>query len=401
MNGGVQRITMPREGVDDKLMFTASERTLRAPFAIYLDFESSIVPVEASERRCGEATERLSKHVANSYCARVVGPDGMSYGKHDLGEVLYRGPNAARKCLEELLRIGALLKGELQTHRERPRLTPEDEAAWCDATVCHICAKDGLTPWPHDAKKPEATSKVRDHCHVTGAYRGAAHSACNLKARTNYDVSVFVHNLKGYDSHLLFQEMADLVNDETKLKVIATNTEKYVSFKLGNLVFKDSCQFLASSLDKLVKNLTPEDLKHARELAAELEVDVELLRRKGVYPYQWVDSPAKFEETALPPIEAFYNDLTSEACKTKDYKHAIRVWEAARCKTFGDYHDLYLRLDVALLTDVYESFRRSAHKTYGLDPAHYYTLPGFAWDALFKYTGVTLDLLTDPDMGQK
>ena len=155
---------------------------------------------------------------------------------------------------------------------------------------------------------------------------------------------------------------------------------------------------MASSLDRLVKNLAPEDLRHARELAAELEVDVELLRRKGVYPYQWVDSPAKFEETSLPPIEAFYNDLTSEACKTKDYKHAIRVWEAARCKSFGDYHDLYLRLDVALLTDVYESFRRSAHKTYALDPAHYYTLPGFAWDALFKYTGVTLDLLTDPDM---
>ena len=192
--------------------------------------------------------------------------------------------------------------------------------------------------------------------------------------------------------------MESLIDDEVKLKVIATNSEKYISFKLGNLVFKDSLQFLSSSLDGLVKNVPECELIHTEGLARQVGVDLALLRRKGVYPYQWVDSEAKFASQALPPIEAFHSDLTDEACSPDDYEHARSVWAAAGCQNFGEYHDIYLRLDVALLTDVFESFRRSAHKTYGLDPAHYYTLPGFSWDALFKHTGAKLELLTDPDM---
>ena len=108
-----------------------------------------------------------------------------------------------------------------------------------------------MTLWPR-GEKPTPTDRVRDHCHVTGEYRGAAHSCCNLKIRTNYDVPVFVHNLKGYDAHLLFQEMEKVGGN---ISVIATNSEKYVSFKLGNLVFKDSLQFLSCGLAKLTENL--------------------------------------------------------------------------------------------------------------------------------------------------
>ena len=126
---------------------------------------------------------------------------------------------------------------------------------------------------------PLETDKVRDHCHVTGEYRGAAHSKCNLKARTNYKIPVFVHNLKGYDAHLLFTAMGEV---EGKLDVIATNTEKYVSFSLGNLVFKDSMQFMQGSLATHAKNLSKDKLKTSA-LAFEFGVDVARLQRKGIY----------------------------------------------------------------------------------------------------------------------
>ncbi len=171
-----------------------------------------------------------------------------------------------------------------------------------------------------------------------------------------------------------------------------------MSFRLENLVFKDSLQFLSSGLAKLVENLPRDEFAQTSALAMVVGVPLEMLERKGIYPYSWVDGAEKVAVGQLPHIEAFHDDLDDKPCKAKDYEHAVAVWEAAKCQTFGDYHDLYLKLDVALLADVFESFRRSAHKTYGLDPAHYYTLPGFFWSALFKHTGAKLELLTDPDM---
>ena len=142
-----------------------------------------------------------------------------------------------------------------------------------------------------------------------------------------------------------------------------------------------------------------DDFKQTNALAQEYGVDASLFQRKGVYPYSWIDgSPEKFEQTELPHIEVFHNDLDNEPCKQSEYEHAQNVWKLAGCKNFGDYHDLYLKLDVTILTDVFQSFRQSMKKSYTLDPAHYFTLPGFAWSAMFKMTGVKLELLSDLNM---
>jgi hypothetical protein len=123
-----------------------------------------------------------------------------------------------------------------------------------------------------------------------------------------------------------------------------------------------------------------------------------LFMRKGVYPYEYVDSFERFDEPQLPPKEVFYSRLSREYNTDTDYQHAQRVWEAFGCKTFGDYHDIYLRTDVLLLADVFETFRNTSMKHYGLDPAHYYTAQGMSWGALLKKTKVSLELLTDIDM---
>ena len=82
----------------------------------------------------------------------------------------------------------------------------------------------------------------------------------------------------------------------------------------------------------------------------------------------------------------------------EDYQHAQRVWKESGIHNLGDYHDLYLRPDVALLANVFEAFRDTCLKHYKLDPANFYTSPGLAWKACLKHTGIRLELLTDPDM---
>ena len=111
-----------------------------------------------------------------------------------------------------------------------------------------------------------------------------------------------------------------------------------------------------------------------------------------------MDGWERFEETRLPGKEKFYSSLNDENITDEEYEHAQAVWRAFGCETLGDYHDLYVKTDVALLADVFENFRNLCKEHYGLDPANYYTSPGLSWDALLKSTRVELELLTDYEM---
>ena len=225
-------------------------------------------------------------------------------------------------------------------------------------------------------------------------------------------ILVIFHNLAGYDAHLFIKELA---KHTTKIGVIAKNTENYISFsvkvevdkfidKAGNekskeieLRFIDSFKFMSSSLDSLVNNLA----KGGHEfwgLEKHSPKQKELLIRKGVYPYEYMDSWDKFEEKRLPSKDEFYSKLNMSGISEKDHQHACKVWNKFDLKNMGDYHDLYLETDVILLANVFESFRKVCLDSYGLDPAHFYTAPGLAWKACLKKTGVNLELLKDPDM---
>ena len=159
--------------------------------------------------------------------------------------------------------------------------------------------------------------------------------------------------------------------------------------------FIDSFKFLQTSLANLVSNLQPDDFYNTKR---EFKKNVDLLTRKGVYPYDYVSSLEKLSETQLPPKEEFYSKLNDEDITEDDYQHASNVWDTFKCKSLRDYHDLYLKTDVLLLADVFENFRKTCLKHYKLDPAHYYTSPGLAWDACLKETGQELQLLNDYDM---
>ena len=167
-----------------------------------------------------------------------------------------------------------------------------------------------------------------------------------------------------------------------------------MSFSLGKLRFIDSLGFLQSTLDALVESNKPESFTIMAS-QEENPAKRKLLLQKGHYPYEYMDSWARFEETTLPLKEAFHSELKREGISDDDYAHAQAVWQEFECETLGDFHDIYLETDVLLLADVFENFRKACLKHYKLDPAHYYTSPGLSWDALLKYTGVNLKLLTD------
>ena len=128
------------------------------------------------------------------------------------------------------------------------------------------------------------------------------------------------------------------------------------------------------------------------------ELQYDLLTRKGVYPYEYVNSWDQFNETQLPPIDAFYSNLNMSSISNDDYQHAQQVWEEFGIHNLWDFHDLCLRTDVVLLADMYEAFRDTCLKHYKLDPVHFYTSKGLAWKACLKHTGIKLELLPDPDM---
>ena len=205
------------------------------------------------------------------------------------------------------------------------------------------------------------------------------------------------------------QEIGSIVKNHTyktkngkemkmNINAIPNNMEKYMAFMLGNhLTFIDSFQFMSSSLEKLVSNMPKKSFKYTSEVFEGKEFD--WMVRKGVYPYDYMDSFDKFNEK-LPSKEEFYSLLNDEHISDEDYEHAQNVWNTFSLKNMGDYHDLYLKSDVLLLTDVFENFRKICLEYYKLDPCHYFTSPGLSWDAMLNMTNIKLELMTDIDMFQ-
>ncbi|KAK3800107.1 hypothetical protein RRG08_015073 [Elysia crispata] len=343
------RVEMPEEG-KNKFTFQNHHKQLPAPYIIYADFEALTTKVEGPELDPTKSnTRRTQHHEACSYCYVKVRCDGQTEAP-----VEYRGRGAVEHFLRALLEEERGIKGVL-ANPQAVRMTRADWETHRTARRCHVC---------DDLLKGDS---VRDHCHITGKYRGAAHSTCNLKLRLDpktTTIPVVFHNLRGYDSHLLMQAISKV---EGRISCIPNNTEKYISFSLGQLRFIDSAQFLLAPLYKLVAANQPETF----QITARYEPDHQkrtLLMRKGVYPYEFMDSWGCFEETQLPPKEAFYSKLSGEHISDSDYEHAQRVWKTFGCQTLGNYADLYCRTDVLLLADVFENFRKTSQKQYGPRP---------------------------------
>ena len=155
---------------------------------------------------------------------------------------------------------------------------------------------------------------------------------------------------------------------------------------------------VSNSLDRLVSNLPDDAFKYTSEVFKNEKF--ELMKQKGVYPYDYMDSFKKFNKEKLPTKERFYSILNNQTITDEDYKHAQTVWETFDLENMGEYHDLYLKSDVLLLADVFENFRKTCLQYYKLDPCQYLTSPGLSWESMLKMTDIKLELMTDVDMYQ-
>ena len=397
---GQQAIKMPDK--DNKILkFNNFHKQQPVPFVIYADFEAITEKIQGCQQNNESSyTEAYQRHTDCGYGYKVVCCYDDKYTKPIQ---LYRGKKAVYKFMENMLEEVKYCKKVMKKHFDKPlRMTEVDEEEFKKATTCHIC----------DKKYTEKDIRVRDHCHITGKYRGSAHQDCNLKLRINpkeIKIPVIFHNLRGYDSHFIMQEIGAIVKNNTYTKngkeikmdinAIPNNMEKYMAFMLGNhLTFIDSFQFMSSSLDKLVSNLPAEALKYTNKKFKSKKF--ELMTRKGIYPYDYMDSFEKFNKTELPTKEEFYSILNNEHITDEDYSHAQKVWNTFQLQTMGEYHNLYLKSDILLLADVFENFRKTCLQYYKLDPCHYFTSPGLSWDAMLKMTNIQLELMTDIDMFQ-
>lgn len=394
------KVVMPEEG--STVSFRNFHKKIDVPFVIYADFESKMKAFHSAQPNPNKAyTEKLHQHEPLSYCYYVKCNFDDRYSKTVEYTAMSEDEDVSQRFVDDLVDE---VKSIYASHPPKAMIFTESESIkFNEANECWICG-GGFDECKN-------TTKVRDHCHFTGKFRGAAHSICNLKARVPKFIPVIFHNLSGYDAHLFIKNLGV---SQGKINCIPNNKEKYISFTKEvevsktvdeegkevsvkrELRFIDSAKFMGASLASLVANLTEGDFVNTGRYYDRKRL--ELLKRKGVYPYEWMDSLDKMNAESLPPPSGFYSRLTGESITTDDYEHAKQVWNTFNMKTFRDYHNLYNKSDVLLLADVFENFRKVCKKNYELDPCWYYTAPGLAWDACLKLTKINLELLTDPDM---
>ena len=444
---GTQAIEMPAEG--SKIYFKNHHKMLPVPFVIYADFEAITGKIDTCQPSNQKSyTTTYQSHRACGFGNKVVCHYDQSYSKP---VEIYRGEDVIERFIQKMFEEVRSCQSVMRENFNNPlKMTAENERDFQNSTSCYSCGRKYtaeelkevkvfympklLKPGEVDdgkaftelKEKEKLNIRVGDHCHITGKYRGSAHNNCNLKLLLDSEyikIPVIFHNLKGYDSHFIMQKIGKMIeeeivydvvrvkkdpekNDSTddlteakrkiNINIIANNFEKYMSFRLGkHLHFIDSFQFMSQSLDKLSSNLPEGRFIYTW---GEIDGDLDLMKKKGVYPYDYMDSFSRFNENQLPKREEFYSILNDIDISEDDYRHAQKVWDALKIRNLGEYHDLYLKTDALLLADVFENFRKTCLNHYRLDPSHYMTSPGLSWDAMLKMTKINLDLISDIDM---
>ena len=419
------------------IKYNQGDKSLKLPFIIYADLECILKKIDTCQNNPDlSSTTKINQHIPSGYSIYT----SCSFDKSNNKLSYYRGEDCMRRFCKDL-KNHAIEIIDCKKKDMIP-LTKEEEDNYNKENICHIC------------KKEFNNDKVRDHCHFTGKYRRVAHNTCNLRYKIPKNIPVIFHNGSTYDYHFIIKDFA--CEFDGKFECLGENTEKYITFSVPikkrienknidisyKIKFIDNFRFMATSLSKLVDNfsdnihndkcvkcksnlcfvnavneiLTFECIDCGKEYKKGLNKKLierfsnvyefcsydmnkfMVLLRKGVYPYEYMDEWDKFNEKKLPCKESFYSNLTMENISDTDYKHASNVFEKFNLNNLGDYHDLYVRSDTLLLADVLENFRNACLNNYELDPTHFVSLTGLAWQACLKKTNVELELITDYDL---
>ena len=319
----------------------------------------------------------------------------------------------------------------------------EDEEDFRNNNICRFCEKN------------IDCDKVRDHCHLTGFYRGVAHSKFNIKVTQKQSsfIPFIFHNFSNYDCHMFFKKLVDKKKDKVDFEIIPKTNEEYISVTYGCIRFIDSYRFLSSSLDKLVSNLVdnsnkklkdlkeeivdndeilnivnklleedktiedlkkdyPEEIKNLEEAMLDYmgENDLKILKagfpdkwkfltKKLAYPYEYFNSIDDYQK----PVnnlkkEDFFSKLKNKCPDDKEIERTMDIIKRFNIKIGEELTEIYLKSDILLLACVFEKFIKVSVNEFDINPLYCISLPGYTWQCGLKYTGVNLQTLQDKDM---
>ena len=265
-------------------------------------------------------------------------------------------------------------------------MTKDDEEDFRNNNICRF--------W----EKTIESDKVRDHCHLTGKYRGPAHNTCkiNVKQKDSNFIPFAFHNFSNYDCHMFFKRLVNLKKDKVKLKIIPKTNEEYITVKYGCIRFIDSYRFLSESLDKLVKNLDEDDFKILKK---EFLDKWQYLNKKLAYPYQNFNS-INDDQKLVDNLqkEDFFSKLKNECPDDDEIERTKEIIKLFDIKNGEELTKLYCKSDVILLADVFEKFVKVSTEEYKINPLYCVSLPGYTYQCALKYTNIKLQTLQDKDL---
>lgn len=324
------RIEMPTEETK-WIKFENYKNQLKAPFVVYADTEAFLKKLNAEEK----ARVFSEKCDTEAYQQHHVYSVGYYFKcEFDSSRSFYASSGNRTDCVdwfvEQLEKIAQYVASMIMDSKPMNELNSNEKLKIQDPNAkCHIC-EEQFEP---------GQKRNCDHCHFTGKFRGLAHSGCNLNYQDSRIVPVIMHNLSRYDAHMFIKKLALQIKGD--VTIIPLNSEEYISFtkvvsesvsgydmkEKIKLKFIDSFRFMPASLAKLA-SLIPADEKLILHKECKKEYSKEqiaMLERKGVFPYDYIDSLDRLNETLLPSKDKFKNQLNDEDITEEDYKFAWSV----------------------------------------------------------------------------
>ena len=413
-------------------------------FRIYADFEADNKKENTS---IGDKTTNIYKQepVCNGY-----------YIVSELEDILksgyYKSPLGHENVnwfVDEIVKLENKMNFWFKNTKKDIIMTEEDNQDFENDNICRYC------------EKYIETDKVRDHCHLTGEYRGIAHNECNLqvKQKDSNFITIGLHNFSNYDCHMFFKTLVDRKKDKVDFKIIPKTDEKYISVKYGCIKFIDTYRFLSNSLDKLVKTLVDNSHKSLKNLKKEVfgddkilniineledlidkskrnqsistlkkkypdkineleeafldyqgENDLKILKtefpdkwryltKKLAYPYEYFNN---FEDYNKPVDKLenkdFFSKLKNKCPDNEQIDRTREIIKKFGIKDGKELTELYCKSDVLLLTCVFEKFIKVSQNEFGISPLYFVSLPGYTWACGLKHTNIRLQTLQDKDM---
>jgi hypothetical protein len=361
------------------IKFTNYYKMFRNFSCVYADFETVLKPI--SDQFGKTDTQKMTKHLP---CAvGLCFTSSLDY----IDEYYYLGEDCVERFLDRLEYIAKLVSRRFTNLSGINKNIPNP-----GKTCCIFCNKTD-----NNMVETESTDDFNK-------ILGYSHPYCKQKYFSKIKtIPVIFHNLKNYDAHLFIDQLAQRFKN---ISCIPITKEKYITFKASHWVdgieitfkFLDSIGFLTGSLASNASTLS--SFKYINKIKSNIPWgNIENINTKLPFPYEYIKSFDVLKEHTLPQNEKdWFSNLKNTSPSENEILLAHKTFEEFNCQNIGDYMMLYLRIDVLLLVEIFEAFRITSMNEYKLDPLHYYTTPGLAWDSALAFSKVELDILNTQEL---